>query len=121
MDVTLRFPDQLSMQIKALRKLRGLSQAELGRRIGVGQPRMADIEASPGQVSTEQLLQVFQALGAELVLRVADTAMETVGREPAPAQPPRAAEPPARFGSRPPRPVPVAPQAPARKPNKGSW
>lgn len=64
-------PAQLSVHIKSLRKARGLTQAALGTRIGVKQVRMADIEKNPGAVSLGQLLQVFHALDARLLL--ADT------------------------------------------------
>jgi HTH-type transcriptional regulator / antitoxin HipB len=64
-------PGQLSVHIKSLRKARGLTQAALGQRIGVKQVRMAHIEKNPGTVSLDQLLQVFHALDARLLL--ADT------------------------------------------------
>ena len=64
-------PVQLSVHIKSLRKARGLTQAALGQRIGVKQVRMAHIEKNPGAVSLDQLLQVFHALDARLLL--ADT------------------------------------------------
>lgn len=64
-------PAQLSVHIKSLRKARGLTQAALGQRIGVKQVRMAGIEKNPGAVSLDQLLQVFHALDARLLL--ADT------------------------------------------------
>lgn len=46
----------------------GLTQAQLGERIGVKQVRVADIERSPGSVSMDQLLQVLHALDARLLL-----------------------------------------------------
>ncbi|HSV61180.1 MAG TPA: helix-turn-helix domain-containing protein [Variovorax sp.] len=61
----------LSVHIKSLRKVRGLTQAALGERIGVKQVRVADIERNPGAVSLDQLLQVLHALDARLLL--ADT------------------------------------------------
>lgn len=61
-------PAQLSVHIKSLRKARGLTQAELGQRIGVKQARVADIEKDPGSVSLDQLLQVLHALDARLQL-----------------------------------------------------
>lgn len=64
-------PAQLSVHIKSLRKDRGLTQAALGKRIGVKQVRVADIENNPGAVSLDQLLQVLHALDARLLL--ADT------------------------------------------------
>jgi len=60
--------DQLSVHIKSLRKARGLTQAQLGERIGVKQVRVADIERAPGSVSLDQLLQVLYALDARLLL-----------------------------------------------------
>ena len=64
-------PDQLAVHIKSLRKARGLTQSQLGERIGVKQARVADIERNPGSVSVDQLLQVLHALDARLLL--ADT------------------------------------------------
>jgi HTH-type transcriptional regulator/antitoxin HipB len=64
-------PAQLSVHIRSLRKARGLTQAQLGERIGVKQARVADIESDPGAVSLQQLLQVLHALDARLLL--ADT------------------------------------------------
>lgn len=59
---------QLSVHIKSLRKARGLTQTALGQRLGVKQVRMADIEANPGAVSLDQLMQVLHALDARLQL-----------------------------------------------------
>lgn len=62
---------QLTVHLKSLRKARGLTQADLGRRLGVGQARMADIEKSPGTVSLDQLMRILHELDARLLL--ADT------------------------------------------------
>lgn len=59
---------QLSAHLKSLRKALGLTQAELGQRIGVKQVRVADIERDPGAISVEQLLEVLHALNARLLL-----------------------------------------------------
>lgn len=59
---------QLSAHLKSLRKARGMTQAELGQRVGVKQVRIADIERSPGSVSVEQMLEVLHALDARLLL-----------------------------------------------------
>jgi len=80
--------DQLSVHIKSLRKARGLTQAQLGERIGVKQVRVADIERSPGSVSLDQLLQVLHALDTRLLL--ADT---QVYAPAAPTPPHKASEP----------------------------
>jgi len=69
MDYPIQTPPQLSTHLRALRKARGLSQAELGSKLGVGQTRVARIEGNPTAVSVEQLLEVLGALGVRLVLR----------------------------------------------------
>ena len=69
MDFDIILAAQLGPQLKALRKLKGVSQEELGRQIGVKQVRIADIEANPGLVSVEQLLRILQVLGATLAIR----------------------------------------------------
>ncbi len=62
---------QMAVHLKSLRKARGLTQTELGLRIGVKQTRMADIEKDPGSVSLDQLIQILHALDARMLL--ADT------------------------------------------------
>lgn len=69
MEFPLTLSTQLGPHLKSLRKLRGLSQVELGKLVGVGQTRIADIEAEPGLVSIDQLMRICRALGAELILR----------------------------------------------------
>lgn len=69
MDFDITLSAQLGPQLKALRKLKGVSQEELGRQIGVKQARVADIEANPGLVSVDQLLRILQVLGATLAIR----------------------------------------------------
>jgi len=66
----LSSPAQLPAHLKALRKTRRLTQAQLAKRLGVGQPRLADIEKHPETVSTAQFLDLLAALGVEVLLRV---------------------------------------------------
>jgi HTH-type transcriptional regulator / antitoxin HipB len=68
MSYPIRLTEQLRPQLQALRKARGLTQAQLGELIGVKQARMAEIEANPGMVSLEQLVKLLSALGATLHL-----------------------------------------------------
>jgi len=75
MDYPLRLADQLRAHLQALRKRRGLTQAQLGQRLGLSQVRIAEIEARPAVVSAEQLIKIVSALGATFVLR--DTAAGT--------------------------------------------
>jgi HTH-type transcriptional regulator/antitoxin HipB len=88
----IQAPAQLSVHIKSLRKARGLTQAALGKRIGVKQVRVADIENNPGAVSLDQLLQVLHALDARLLL--ADTHRYAIT---APSPPPTAQDPSADW------------------------
>ncbi|WP_082568520.1 helix-turn-helix domain-containing protein [Rhizobacter sp. Root1221] len=59
---------QLSAHLKAFRKAKKLTQAELGRLIGVKQTRIADIEADPGSISVDQLIRILKALGVDILL-----------------------------------------------------
>ena len=72
---------QVSVHIKSLRKARGMTQTQLGQRIGVKQARVADIEKNPGAVGLDQLLQVLHALDARLL--IADTRRYTEAPLPA--------------------------------------
>lgn len=62
------FTTQLRQHLRALRKKRGLTQAQLGALIGVSQARIAEIEANPGLVSFDQLMQLFSAFDVRLSL-----------------------------------------------------
>ncbi len=74
MDYPLKLAEQLRPQLQALRKQRGMTQAQLGAALGVTQARVVEIEANPSVVSLQQVLQVLQTLGANLVIRQADIA-----------------------------------------------
>lgn len=69
MDFPIHLTSQLREHLRALRKARGLTQAALGRLLGVGQARIAEIESNPGAVSVDQLMKVISALRASLLLR----------------------------------------------------
>lgn len=65
----IRFPAQLRPHLRALRKKRSLTQAQLGELVGVSQARIAEIEANPGVVNFEQMLQLLSALGVTVCLQ----------------------------------------------------
>jgi HTH-type transcriptional regulator / antitoxin HipB len=69
MDHPIVLTSQLRQHLRSLRKAGGLTQAGLARLLGVGQSRVADIEANPGAVSVEQLLQVLGVLNAQVLIR----------------------------------------------------
>ena len=75
MSYPIRITAQLKQHLRALRKSRGLTQAQLGALVGVKQARIAEIEANPGAVSLDQLTKVLVALGGTLHLHRADTAI----------------------------------------------
>lgn len=64
---------QLRAVLQALRKSRALSQADLGKLLGVNQKRTARIESKPGVTSFDQIARLVAALGARLVIQDAST------------------------------------------------
>ena len=63
---TIRTSGQLGPVLKRLRKDKGWSQFELGKRIGLSQERISVIENHAERISIDQLLTVLMALEAEL-------------------------------------------------------
>jgi HTH-type transcriptional regulator/antitoxin HipB len=76
-------PQQLRTILRALRKSRALTQAQLGERVGVSQKRVARIESRPEFTSFDQIARMVSAMGARLVV------------EDLPGQPPAQPLPPA--------------------------
>src|SRR4051794_14237906 len=74
-DYPIRVISTLGEHLRSIRRQRGLTQAQLGQKLGIGQGRVADIEKNPGLVSLDQMLRLLSVLGATLVLR--DTETET--------------------------------------------
>ncbi|WP_162059885.1 helix-turn-helix domain-containing protein [Undibacterium sp. KW1] len=66
MDYRISLATQLSSHLKSLRSQQGLSQAALGKLLGVGQVRIANIENNPGAVSLDQMLSILHLLGCGL-------------------------------------------------------
>ncbi len=69
MDYLISIADQLAPQLRSLRKVRRLSQADLAVKLGLSQSRIAAIERNPAAVSAGQLLNLLKVLGVDLVLR----------------------------------------------------
>lgn len=63
---------ELGERIRGLREARGVSQAELGRRIGSTQPAIARLEAGRVSPTLETLDRVAGALEVELVIGFED-------------------------------------------------
>ncbi|WP_414663733.1 helix-turn-helix domain-containing protein [Horticoccus sp. 23ND18S-11] len=68
----MTFPVNTSAQLKAvlraLRKSRAKSQADIGTMLGVNQKRVARIESAPGVTSFDQIARLVSALGGRLVI-----------------------------------------------------
>jgi HTH-type transcriptional regulator/antitoxin HipB len=77
---------QLVDHLKSLRKLRGLTQAELGQLLGLSQARVAMMEARPGSLTLDQLLRLLNALGADMLIRARPPRAETARQPPDPAR-----------------------------------
>jgi transcriptional regulator with XRE-family HTH domain len=54
--------------LRALRTSRGLTQTELGRRLGVTKARISAIERDPSGVALGQILAVVAALGGRVLI-----------------------------------------------------
>lgn len=61
-------PQQLRTILRALRRSRQLTQAQLGERLNVGQKRIARIEAAPELTSFDQIARMVSAMGGRLVI-----------------------------------------------------
>lgn len=66
MNTPITTAGQLGPLLLRLRKNQGLSQAALGRKIGLSQERISRIERSPEKVTLDQLLTLLMTLHAEL-------------------------------------------------------
>ena len=69
--IPLQTPAQLADHLRSFRKARGLTQAQLGRMIGIDQSRITRIERNPGRVSVHTLLQLLTALRVRVLLEQA--------------------------------------------------
>ncbi len=70
----LQTPAQLADHLRSFRKARGLTQAQLGRLVGLDQPRITRIERNPDRVSVHTLLQLLAALRVRVLLEPLDPA-----------------------------------------------
>jgi transcriptional regulator with XRE-family HTH domain len=71
----------LSEDVAAWRKLRGLTQAQLADRAGIGRATLARFEQGDGDIGLESLLGVLRALGIlENLIRAVDPYESDVGR-----------------------------------------
>ncbi len=60
---------RLALAIRRQREARHLSQKALGARLGTSQPRVAKIERAASDVSLDQLMRAFAAVGGRIVVK----------------------------------------------------
>ena len=61
-------PQQLRTILRSMRQASGLTQAQLGERIGVTQKRIARIEAAPDVTAFDQISRMVTAIGYRLMI-----------------------------------------------------
>ena len=66
----LQSPAQLSLHLRSLRKSRKLTQADMAKRLAVTQERYSQIERNPELIATGRLLEIFAALGVDVLLKL---------------------------------------------------
>ena len=72
MQYTVQLSFQLGPHLRSLRKAKGLTQAQLGKLIGVGQVRVAEIEKDPSAISVDQFIKILNALDVRLTLQTTE-------------------------------------------------
>lgn len=75
MEYRIAFTKQVSPLLKSLRNQRGLTQKQLGEKLGISQRMVATIEANPERTRFERILQVLSILDADLIIRDMSTNM----------------------------------------------
>jgi HTH-type transcriptional regulator / antitoxin HipB len=68
MNYSFNTPIQMRAQLRALRQERQLTQAQVGKLMGLSQKRIARIESAPHRTSLDQIVQLTAALGYQLTL-----------------------------------------------------
>jgi transcriptional regulator with XRE-family HTH domain len=60
---------KLALAVRRQREARRLSQKALGLKLGTSQPRVAKIERAAADVSLDQLMRAFAAVGGRIVVK----------------------------------------------------
>ncbi len=72
MDHAIRTPGQLHAVLASFRDVRGYSQRDMARKLGITQQAVSAYEREPATMSVERLMKVLAELNVELVLRERD-------------------------------------------------
>lgn len=73
---------ELAMAIRRQREARSLSQKQLAEMLKTSQPRVAKIERAAADVSMDQLVRAFTAVGGKIVLKAAKAKAKNTRRDP---------------------------------------
>ena len=65
----IKTPQQLGAVLQGYRKERGLTQADVGSKVGLAQKAVSKIELSPSQTAWSTIFKMLAALDLELVVR----------------------------------------------------
>jgi len=65
----IQTPQQLGSVLQGYRKERGLTQKDVGARLGIAQNTVSQIESEPGRAGLARVFKVLAALDLELVVR----------------------------------------------------
>lgn len=69
MEYKIAIAQQLTLLLKSMRKQAGLTQKEMGEKLGVSQRVFARNETHPEKVHFERILQILSELDADLIIR----------------------------------------------------
>ena len=69
MDFPVTTPEQLGSAVRAYRIAKGMTQAQLGKKVGLAQNAISDFERDPGKSSLRRLYRMLSALHLEVMLR----------------------------------------------------
>lgn len=78
MKIKLTSGTQLKAHLKSLRIAKGWSQQTLANKLGLSQSRIVQIEKNPELVSFDQLIHLFNILGASLIVESEDLSLTGV-------------------------------------------
>ena len=77
--IPLQTSAQLAAHLRAFRKARHLTQAQLGELVGLDQTRIARIERDPRRVSMGQLMKILAALRIRVSLQLLSEPADSPG------------------------------------------
>jgi len=69
MEYRIAYVKQVAPLIKSLRNQHGLTQKQLGEKLGISQRMVAFVEANPEKTRFERILQILSILDADLIIR----------------------------------------------------